>query len=656
MAEVAVVKIGIGASVAQRREGGGTIIQPNRVPDLLWWSRRLDLVPLVLFLLVIGGPAHGQDDEAPAEPAIDGIAYTVTIDVPEESGFEDDLTAVSNLLSLQERQPSAVGLLRRVADDVDRLRQALRSRGYYAGRVTALVDGQPPDTPGLATVLVEEEAREPFEVAIAVDPGPLYRIGEIAINMPPDGPAIDIGAIGIAVGDPAEASSILSAEAAILSALRNAGHPFAAVPGRRALVDHAAQEMTITFTAEPGPPAVMGEVAFEGLGRVSEPFVERRIPFSPGDPYRPGRVDGLRSSLEGLDVFSAVRILPAETLTDEGALDILVETTERPRRFVGFGADFATSEGLGFNAYWGHRNVFGQAERVRIDASVGRLIENPIQDIEAGLGGTFRKPDFLTRNQDLLVGLSLVAERPDAFEREALEASIALERRFGGGLTGSAGATFEAARVDDGSGERDTGLIGFPITLRLDTTDELLDPSRGVRISGTITPYPVALGDSDRFVTGELDASTYLDVTGDRTLILAARGAVGALAGADLDDVPANRRFFSGGGGSVRGYAFQAIGPLGDDGDPVGGRSLIEAGLEARVRVGESFGVVPFVELGGVFDNTLPGFDEELQYAAGLGLRYYTGIGPLRLDVGVPLNPRDRDDAFQLYLSIGQAF
>ena len=626
------------------------------MPALPWRPLRFDLLPLVLLLLALDRPAYGQEDEAPAEPAIDGIAYTVTIDVPEESGLGDDLTAVSNLLSLQARQPSAVGLLRRVADDIDRLRQALRSRGFYAGRVTALVDGQPPDTPGLATVLVEEEAREPFEVAIAVDPGPLYRIGEIAIVLPPDAPTVDAAALGLTVGDPAEAASILSAEAAIVSTLRNAGHPFAAVPGRRALVDHAAQEMTVTFTAEPGPPAVMGDVEFQGLEGVSEPFVEQRVPFSPGDPYRPARIDALRSSLDGLEVFSGVRILPAETLTDDGALDILVETTERPRRFVGFGADFATSEGLGLRAHWGHRNVFGQAERVRIDAGVGRLIENPIQDIEANLGGTFRKPDFLSRNQDLLVGLSLVAERPDAFEREALEASIALERRFGRGITGSAGVTFEAARVDDGSGERDTGLIGLPISLRLDTTDEVLDPSRGVRATATVTPYPVALGDSSSFVTGEVDASTYLDVIGDRTLILAARGAVGALAGADLDDVPANRRFFSGGGGSVRGYAFQAIGPLGDDGDPTGGRSLIEAGLEARWRITESFGVVPFAEMGGVFDNIVPGFDEDLQYAAGLGLRYYTGIGPLRLDVGVPLNPRDRDDSFQLYLSIGQAF
>jgi len=121
-------------------------------------------------------------------------------------------------------------------------------------------------------------------------------------------------------------------------------------------------------------------------------------------------------------------------------------------------------------------------------------------------------------------------------------------------------------------------------------------------------------------------------------------------------DVPADERFYAGGGGSIRGYSYQSVGPL-SGGDPVGGRSLLELSTELRLRLGERFGFVGFLDGGSAFGAAFPDFDEELLWGTGLGFRYFTAVGPLRLDFAVPLDRRHGiDDAFQVYISLGQAF
>ena len=149
--------------------------------------------------------------------------------------------------------------------------------------------------------------------------------------------------------------------------------------------------------------------------------------------------------------------------------------------------------------------------------------------------------------------------------------------------------------------------------------------------------------------------STYLDLSGEGNLVLAGRLSVASVSGGSIDELPADRLLYAGGGGSVRGYEFRSISPEDEDGDPTGGRGLVESSIELRYRFLD-YGIVPFFDAGTVTEHTFPSFDEQLQYAAGLGLRYYSAIGPIRADVAVPLNPRPEDDPVAFYISIGQAF
>jgi translocation and assembly module TamA len=171
-----------------------------------------------------------------------------------------------------------------------------------------------------------------------------------------------------------------------------------------------------------------------------------------------------------------------------------------------------------------------------------------------------------------------------------------------------------------------------------------------------VTPY-TGTGDGGLlFAVGTVSGSAYRALDTDRRFVLAGRAKFGSLVGEETDDVPANKRFYAGGGGSIRGYEFQSVGPLDANNDPLGGRSLIELNAELRVRITEQIGLVPFVDGGMVFDSVYPDFEEDLRWAAGLGVRYFSAIGPLRLDIAIPLNKREVDDSFQFYISLGQAF
>jgi translocation and assembly module TamA len=218
------------------------------------------------------------------------------------------------------------------------------------------------------------------------------------------------------------------------------------------------------------------------------------------------------------------------------------------------------------------------------------------------------------------------------------------------------GIAGEYSRVRDARSERSFTLASLPAGLERDTTDDILNPTLGHRIELSLTPFVPVGSEGSPFVKGRVDASAYWDLTGDGGLVLAGRAGYGAIAGAELVEIPADKRFYAGGGGSVRGFAFRHAGELDAADDPVGGRSVAEAGLELRIRIGEDFGVVPFIEAGRAYNGTMPDFDEKVFVGAGLGVRYYTSIGPLRLDVGVPLNKRDSDAPFQIYVSLGQAF
>jgi translocation and assembly module TamA len=485
-------------------------------------------------------------------------------------------------------------------------------------------------------------------------PGQPYRLRRIVTNGLPPGSTIRSN---LAVGAQAKAADILAAETALLNAMRADGYAFARAT-REVVVDHDAKAADVTTTIEPGRRVDFGEVRFEGLDRVQEDFLRNRLRFTPGQSYSSTVLEDSRADLAGLGIFSVVRTrLGAEQPDADGRVPVVINVTERPRRTISFGAAYSTDEGISLRASWMHRNLFGRAESLQITAELSRLAHNSPQDTTGHIDFVFRKPDiFAERDLALRLELSLIRERLDAYDRDAVVFGPVLERKFNPRLTGTLGLQVEVAHLDGADTPHNVILLGVPGTLTWNTTDSTLDPTRGIRLTAALTPTQSFGDEPATYLMARVTGSTYLNLsaTPGRS-VLASRLSLGSIMGADSREVPISRRFFGGGGGSVRGYAFQSIGPRNATDQATGGLSILEASLEMRQRIGESWGAAAFVDAGSVSSHSF-GFVEQMRVALGVGARYYTPIGPIRLDVAFPLIRDSHSGKWQLYIGIGQAF
>lgn len=599
-------------------------------------------------LLTFAGMAAGQGALA--------LDYQVTVTPLEDSGLAAAVEASSTLIELQEKPPEDLfGLQRRADADMPRIEKALRSAGYYGGDVTIQVAGRALDDTSLLDEEVAPETKVP--VAIGIEPGRLFTLGAIEIKAA-QAASLPVGlALTLKAGDPARAADILNERERLLNTVLAQGYPFAQVDLQPAVVDHASGNVAIAFEIDPGPQATLAPVAISGLDQVNPAFMQQRTAFRPGQLYDPAEIAALRDDLRSLDVFSSVKVTTAKALDANGQLPVTVEVVERERHFVGLGANYSTNDGAGFKAYWGHRNLFGNAERLRLEAEVSGLGENDITDTNYAVSAAFRKPDFIERRQDLLLNLYALEENDDeTFDKQAVGGSAGIERLLTDQLSIAAGLDVEASRITEDDRTDNFFLFGPRVSLKHDTTTDLLNPTSGTRLAVSVFAYPEFLGSSQDVIGTSSDLSGYLNLAGEGDLVLAGRVGLANVFGGDTADLPADRRLYAGGGGSVRGYEFRSISPLDEDDDPLGGRSLVTGSVELRYRFLEDYGIVPFFDFGTVSDEVFWGFDETVQMAAGLGFRYYTGIGPIRADIAFPLNPRDDDDFAAFYISIGQSF
>ncbi|WP_451975374.1 autotransporter assembly complex protein TamA [Azospirillum endophyticum] len=638
--------------------------------------------PLVAALLFLGPAGAGRAQDSPpdsipgAAPAISpetvpadeevrptGIAYEVDITGVEDDGLRGTLRDASTLVELKDdHPPSLIGLERRADSDRDRLQTALRSAGYYDAKLDIRIED-----PAAAGTLPAGGEAPPVKVTVAVTPGPLYHIKTVTVRgangstLPKEVATDDLG---LAAGAPALAQKVLDAESELVGRLSKRGYAFAKASDREVVVDHSDRTMDVTYTVDPGPLTRYGATRIEGLEKVDEDLVRGRLAWKEGQVYDPGATDRARQDIAALQVFDTVRVRMAEEPGPDGVTPVIVTVSERKRRFIGGGVSYSTQDGLGANAYWGHRNLFGGAEQLRVGVDVGRVAGssggssskgNDLPDLRFSVN--FRKPDFLAVKQSLVVNFAVVNDQPPAYSRVASELTVKLERPLTDQLTVSYGVTGERGRVRTEDTTYQTSFIGVPLGAAWNGTDNLLNPTSGQRASLQVTPwFPVGGDTKSPFTSVLFNGSTYYDLGNEGRYVAAARIGLGSILGTSLTDIPPDHRFYAGGGGSVRGYGFQKAGPRDRYDDPVGGRSLFEIGAELRIKVTESIGIVPFVDAGTVYDSAYPDFSEPLRVGGGLGLRYYTDFGPLRVDVGIPFNPASGDSRWQLYLSLGQAF
>ncbi|MDX1710467.1 MAG: autotransporter assembly complex family protein [Rhodovibrionaceae bacterium] len=576
------------------------------------------------------------------KPAAESDPYSVEIsgELPEE--LRGLIEQSSQLLGLKDKPPASTAALRRRAEgDVERFRAVLRSEGHYAGEVDYEID----------------EAAAPPQVQITVEAGPAYTLETYKIEYTGDtseGPELPQNGfeLGLEPEMRARAPRIVATQQRLLQRLAERGRPLAEVRDRRTVVHHSKRTMDVTLKVDPGPLARFGALDIDGLERTDEPYIQDFPTWEEGAVFDQRKLDSLRSELNDTGLFESVIVRHAEEVDKDGRLPIQVTLVERPPRSIGGGASYSTSEGITLEAFWEHRNFFGRNERLRTTLRLGEL--------EQSLAASLRKPRFRNPRQALLLDLEARHEDTDAFEANVLSGAAALDRKLSKVWSVKYGLSAEYDDIDDQKGNSRFIIGGIPLSATRDTRDNILNPTSGTRVTLAMTPF-VTTGDSEEiFLRAETEVAGYLSLDDDGWIVLAGRTRVGSIVGADTLDIPATKRFYAGGGGSVRGYEFQRIGPLDGELDPIGGSSTVEITGELRLRVSETIGLVPFVEGGSVYDESYfsgGGPETEFRWAAGLGVRYFTPVGPLRLDIAFPINKREGiDDDYQFYISIGQSF
>lgn len=620
----------------------------------------------------------GLFGESLPEPSPATLPYTLTIDGADR-GLKQRLEDASLLYRLrQDAPPDAESLLSRASRDVGQIRNALWAEGYYNAEVKMQVAGLPlvpfegVAPAGLARAAGALKGAERVPITVTVVPGNRFTLRALRIEDNEGRALTDIPErrLRIGPGDPASAPDLRGARARIVDYYRGQSRPLTKAGEIEATVDHRSGTMDAVIRVEPGAVAAIGPVTVSGTKGVPEAVVRSFIYANPGDAYSPVAMSDIRKSVLKVPALGSASVREADRLDAAGQLPLTVEVTERPLRLIGASARVSSLDGPALRAYWEHRNLFGGAEQLRIegetftpprtDNSSRSIKDFGIADVGGRLKLAFMKPALYGSRNDLIIGAMAERDRTGGdryggYTVEMAEIGAGIRHRFSDRFSVQGGLKYEIGRTTDALGTVHYNLIGVPLSVAYDSTDNLLDPTTGMRFVAQTTPY-ASLGSTDSFVESKAQVSAYHALDGDARYILAGRVVLGSVAGARITDVPANHRFYAGGSGSVRGYRNRSLGPLAPNGLLVGGRSLFEASVEMRVKITETIGIVPFLDAGGAFSSQVPDFGEQVHYAAGLGLRYYTGIGPIRLDVATPLNRRKGDMPVALYISIGQAF
>lgn len=590
---------------------------------------------------VVAACAGGEGAFAPAE--FSRPETTVEYEAGIEGAPSDEIAglAEASLATwrfMEDGAASLAFLRRRAEGDIEALLKILRSRGYYSAAVEVAVAETGPDT---------------AEVTFSIEPGPAYTLTRHEFVVSHEGeaapPALDAARLGSPVGGQAEAAAIAEAETAAVTLLKRRGFAYAGFQGRSGLADSEAATLAVESRIDAGRAYSFGALGFEGVESIELDYLESYLPWAPGDRFDLARLRTYQERLFATELFDAVSVRLPETPPEGEALPITVLADERPPRTIAGGLRYDTDVGPTVRASFEHRNLFGRNERFLAEAEGGL--------VEQRLAFGARKPQFRRHGQALLADLTFERIDDEAFDSLSATGFGGIERELSRRWTAGLGGLVEASEIDDDGDKGTALLLGAPFYATYDGSNDLLNPTKGGRFRFDATPFLGSFeSDDTEFLVLDAKGSYYQPLDDARRYVLATRGRAATILSPDLDSIPANRRLFSGGGGSVRGFEERFIGPLDEDGDPIGGRSALEAGLELRAPIRGDLGGVVFTEAGSVSTDSFPDFEEGVEVAAGFGLRYHTIAGPVRLDVAFPLNPRDADDAFQVYFSIGQAF
>lgn len=563
-----------------------------------------------------------------------GIDYKIEIE-----GVDEQTRQWFEKLKLDEKSqkqpPENLAELEQAAMGIEnRLNLALKAKGYYEAQIDQRMDRE--------TV--------PPIIHYKIISGPQTHISIVKFEWVDDelsAPALST--LSLKAGDAVDAESINN-DALVLQDAIGKDACLLSLSVSPVLRLHPSQGTAeLIYNISHGPRANFGETWIEGNKRTKLVVITRLLTWRQGECFTEEKVKDSQSALFSSQLFSSVKIKPGTQVGDNGEVPVVIELSERSPRTITAGANYDTDKGFGVKFGWEHRNFSGGAEKVNVNAVLAQQ--------EQSLAATERIPAFKREDQVLALAGGIKHEDTDAYTSDSLNLSAGLERKITPYLNAGAGIAYDLKQTDDiRTGSQTYSLISLPVFGDYDTRDNAQDATKGIYAHGSLTPYQDMLDANLQFFKTTITGQTYYssDITYKPTLAL--RASLGSIAGSPYRDLPADLRYYAGGGGSVRGYSYQSLSQH-FAGAPVGGGSIVELSSELRLRFTDTIGAVAFFDAGNAFAKSLPDLGGKLYYGTGLGARYYSAVGPIRVDVGVPLNGKDiGETGYQIYVSLGQAF
>lgn len=592
-----------------------------------------------------------------ASPALAIDNFTFEVAGPQD--LEQTLRNSSVLVSADEEGVNdPAEILAAARAEYGRLIGALYSEGHYGGVINVSVNGtEAAEIPPITRL------ESITGVTVRVDPGPVYRFSSADIG-PLAGPEDGAGEIPeeFARGEEAPSGLIVNAAGAAVEGWRHAGRAKAEVAGQDVVAQHAADTLDVAIRIAPGPAVTFGEARFTGSRAVRPARLRAIAGFPTGEEFDPDELEQVAARLRRTQVFSAVAITEAEELSFGDRLDAKIDLVAHPPRRIGAGAEVSSTEGATVSAFWLHRNLFGGAERFLIEGEVSGIGGDETDIGKSGtdynLGVRVQRPATFSPENTLFLEARAERLNEDDYTSNVGQIGFGITRYVNEDLEVDFGLAYRFSRVEEIDRTTDYSTVIAPLAARYDTREEPLDARGGLYVDLGLTPF---LGTNDQTGDGARatwDARTYLSFGAEDRVTLAGRVQGGSILGADLEQVPNDYRFYSGGGGTVRGHAYQSLGVI-LDGRDTGGASFVGLSGELRAGITESIGLVAFYDYGIVGTESFPDGDSGTQAGAGIGLRYRTPIGPIRLDVATPVSGSDiveDDDGVEVYVGIGQAF
>jgi translocation and assembly module TamA len=648
-------------------------------------SNRSGVLLLIAIVLLYGASSAYAADPQP---------YKVDMASTGDSSLSATLKATSELATLRKTAPvGPFGLIGRARGDLERLKTVLESFGYYQSYVEIRIDGLPLDDPGVGEELTSRSKDNEAEIKITFSLGPLYHLRKIEIDgqVPPEAAK----SLALESGAPAIAADVLAAGDRLLNSLGDQGYAFAKVDTPIAHEDPPNRVLDISFHVEPGARVQIGEIRIRGLKQMKEPFVRKRLLVHPGEQYGATKIEAARKDLLALGVFTSVSVRVGTKPDSDGRVPITFTARERPQHAVSLSGAYSSDLGGSTGVSWTKRNVSGKADSLTLSATAINLGGGTSTDGTGyDVNGKYLIPDWQERNQSLQIGVAAIRQSLDAYDQTAYTSTVTVNRKLSSIWSISAGFGIEQERItqhecaqgqncivqdicvlttpDPNAPPCDQDfsytLLSLPISALFNTTgldSPLEDATHGLRVSLSVTPTFSFGRPSTRFFVTQATGSLYFDLNNiglnknPGRSVLALRALAGLAAGASQFSLPPDQRFYAGGSGTIRGYRYQSVGQLFPNGNPQGGTAINAGTVEYRQRIGTNFGTAVFLDAGNVSKNLDP-LNGALKFGTGAGMRYYTPIGAIRLDVAVPLERRttqpNPDDRFEIYIGLGQAF